>query len=54
MGAIFALIGTPAKSPKPRGKSPGWKPLQPRNRRINYPIVKKGTKKRTKQPPRPS
>jgi DDE superfamily endonuclease len=54
MGAIFALIGTPAKSPKPRGKSPGWKPQQPRQRRINYPVVKKGTKKRTKQPPKPS
>jgi hypothetical protein len=54
MGAIFALIGTGAKSPKPRGKSPGWKPQQPRQRRINYPVVKKGTKKRAKQQPKPS
>ncbi|BCL35445.1 NF041680 family putative transposase [Nostoc sp. MS1] len=51
MGSIFAVIGTPARSPKPRGKSPGWKPGKPRQRRIRYPIVKKTTTKpRKKQP----
>jgi hypothetical protein len=41
MNLIFEAIGTPADSPKPRGKSPGWKAGQPRQRRIRYPIVKK-------------
>ncbi|MEG4447200.1 NF041680 family putative transposase [Microcoleus sp. AT9_B5] len=45
MGSIFAVIGTPAQPPKPRGKSPGWKTDQPRKRRIRYPIVKKTTTK---------
>ena len=44
--------GTPASSPKPRGKSPGWKRGQPRQRRIRYPIVKKTTTKPRKQPPK--
>jgi hypothetical protein len=39
--AVLAVIGTPAPVPKPRGKSPGWTPGQPRSRRIRYPIVKK-------------
>ncbi len=38
---VLALIGTPARSPKSRAKSPGWTPGQPRSRRIRYPIVKK-------------
>ncbi len=54
MGAILAVISTPAKSPKPRGKSPGWKPEQARKRRINYPVVKKRTKKRTQSQPKPA
>ncbi|WP_169154831.1 hypothetical protein [Brasilonema bromeliae] len=33
-GRILAAIGTPAKSPKPRGKSPVWSPCEPRQRRI--------------------
>jgi hypothetical protein len=45
MGGVLAAIGTPAKAPKPRGKSPGWKTGQPRQRRINYPVVKKRTYK---------
>ncbi|WP_375453231.1 NF041680 family putative transposase [uncultured Nostoc sp.] len=49
MGSIFAVIGTPARSPKPRGKSPGWKPGKPRQRRIRYPIVKKTTNKPRKE-----
>lgn len=39
--SVLALIGTPAPPPKPRGKSPGWNPGQPRSRRIRYPTVKK-------------
>ncbi len=45
MGSIFAVIGTPTRSPKPRGKSPGWKTGQPRQRGRCYPIVKKTTTK---------
>ncbi|MDJ0677796.1 MAG: NF041680 family putative transposase [Calothrix sp. MO_167.B42] len=52
MGSILAVIGTPARSPKPRGKSPGWKTGQPRQRRNRYPIVKKTTTKPRKQPPK--
>lgn len=39
---VLARIGTPATTPKPRGKSPGWTPGRPRARRTHYPIVKKG------------
>lgn len=39
--AVLAVIGTPAPDPKPRGKSPGWIPGQPRSRRIRYPTVRK-------------
>ncbi|WP_246163636.1 MULTISPECIES: transposase [Brasilonema] len=51
MGSIFAVIGTPACSPQPRGKSPGWKTGLPRQRRIRYPIVKKTTTKPRKEQP---
>lgn len=51
MGGILAAIGTPARSPKLRGKSPGWKTGQPRQRRIRYPIVKKTTTKSRKEQP---
>lgn len=40
---ILVRVSTPAKPPKLRGKSPGWKTGQPRQRRIRYPIVKKRT-----------
>jgi hypothetical protein len=43
--AVLALIGTPAPAPKPRGKSPGWTPGQPRSRRIRYPTVRKRFRK---------
>jgi hypothetical protein len=39
--AVLVGIGSPAPNPKPRGKSPGWTPGQPRSRRIRYPTVKK-------------
>jgi hypothetical protein len=51
MGCILAAIGTPARPPKPRGKSPGWKPGQPRQSRIRYPIVKKTTTRPRKAQP---
>ncbi|HEY9662655.1 MAG TPA: transposase, partial [Allocoleopsis sp.] len=38
---VLVVIGTPAPAPKPRGKSPGWPPGQPRSRRIRYPTVRK-------------
>ncbi len=40
--ALLARIGTPATTPKPRGKSPGWTPGRPKPQRTYYPIVKKG------------
>jgi hypothetical protein len=43
--AVLAVIGTPAPAPKPRGKSPGWTPGQPRSRRIRYPTVRKRFRK---------
>lgn len=51
MPGVLAAIGTPASSPKLRGKSPGWEPGQQRLPRTRYPMVKKGfsrTKKKTK------
>jgi hypothetical protein len=41
MNNIFAQIGTPAKLPKPRGKSPGWSPGHQRKRRERFDVVKK-------------
>ena len=38
---LLAAIGTPAKSPKPRGKSPGWPKGKKRTKRPRYPVVKK-------------
>lgn len=38
---IFAQIGTPARLPKPRGKSPGWRKGRPRKRRERFEVVKK-------------
>ena len=49
MGGVLAVIGTPAHPPKPRGKSLGWIPGQPRLRRTRYPVVKKSVSRR-KQP----
>ena len=40
-GTILAVIGTPAVSPKPRGKSPGWPKGKKRTAKIYYPVVKK-------------
>lgn len=47
MGGVFAAIGTPAETPKPRGKSPGWP-----TGRIRYPTVKKTTPRPKKEQPK--
>lgn len=39
--AILARIYSPASSPKPRGKSPGWTAGSPRTPRTRFPTVKK-------------
>ena len=39
--SLLAVIGTPATSPKTRGKSPGWKQGEKRSKRKTYPIAKK-------------
>jgi hypothetical protein len=51
---ILLRVSTPAKPPKPRGKSPGWKTGQSRQRRIRYPIVKKRTSSSRKTEPKPA
>jgi hypothetical protein len=45
---ILAAIGTPAKPPKPRGKSPGWPQGTPRTPRPQYPTVKKRAARKKK------
>ncbi len=46
---VLAAIGTPAKSPKPRGKSPGWETGKKRNKKPRYPVVKKTVTRRKKE-----
>ena len=50
MGGVLAAIGTPTQLPKPRGKSPGWKPGKPRLRKNRYPTVKKRATPPRKEP----
>ena len=38
---IFALIGSPARPPKQRGKSPGWPTGKRRTPKVRFPVVKK-------------
>ena len=45
---VLATIGTPAKSPKPRGKSPGWSTGKKRNKKPRYPIIKKTVTRKKK------
>jgi hypothetical protein len=42
LGAMFLQIGTPARPPKPRGKSPGWPKGRPRTPKERHQVVKKG------------
>ncbi len=48
MAGLLAVIGTPARAPKRRGKSPGWPQGRPRQRRRRYGVVKKGAAKAKK------
>ena len=41
MFSLLVAIGTPAQSPKPRGKSPGWAKGNIRTKPPRYPTVKK-------------
>ncbi len=38
---LLVMIGTPARPPKSRGKSPGWEKGKKRNTKTRYPTVKK-------------
>ena len=48
-GGVLAAIGTPAREPKPRGKSPGWPKGKKRTKRTRYPVVKKGFSRSKKE-----
>jgi hypothetical protein len=48
MGGVLAVIRTPTRVPKPRGKPPGWPTGQPRKRRERHAVVKKGRKRKKK------
>ena len=48
-GGVLAAIGTPAREPKPRGKSPGWPKGKKRTKRTCYPVVKKGFSRSKKE-----
>lgn len=50
LGGLFCQIGTPAETPKRRGKSPGWPVGRRRRPRARYPVVRKGAKKAAKAP----
>ncbi len=41
IAGVLAQVGTPARAPKVRGKSPGWPRGQVRQRAARHPIVKK-------------
>jgi hypothetical protein len=49
LGGLFVQLDTPAKAPKPRGKSPGWTKGRQRQPRIRHPVVRKGQKPRQKR-----
>ncbi len=41
LSGLFCQLGTPARPPKTRGKSPGWPRGEPRSRRKRHKVVKK-------------
>jgi len=49
LGGLFSQIGTPAREPKARGKSPGWPKGKARTRRERQRVVKKTNKKAKKK-----
>lgn len=50
MISVLVEIGTPAQSPKPRGKSPGWVKGNIRTKPPRYPTVKKRASRAKKSP----
>ena len=50
MISVLVEIGTPAQSPKPRGKSPGWAKKNIRTKPPRYPTVKKRASRPKKSP----
>ena len=50
MFSVLVEIGTPARSPKPRGKSPGWTRGNTRTKPPRYPTVKKRVTRPKKSP----
>ena len=50
MFSVLVEIGTPARSPKPRGKSPGWTKGNTRTKPLRYPTVKKRVSRPKKSP----
>jgi len=45
---LLAQLGSPARPPKLRGKSPGWSKGRPRNRKPVCPVVRKSPKRKKK------
>ena len=52
MLSLLVAIGTPAQSPKPRGKSPGWAKGNIRTKPPRYPTVKKADAIALREPQR--
>ena len=50
MFSVLVEIGTPARLPKPRGKSPGWTKGNTRTKPPRYPTVKKRVTRPKKAP----
>jgi hypothetical protein len=50
MFSLLVEIGTPARLPKPRGKSPGWVKGNIRTKPPRYPTVKKRASRPKKSP----
>jgi hypothetical protein len=50
MFSVLVEIGTPAQSPKPRGKSPGWAKGNTRTKPLRYPTVQKRVSRLRKTP----
>jgi hypothetical protein len=50
MISVLVEIGTPAQSPKLRGKSPGWAKGKTRTKPPRYPTVKKRVSRPKKSP----
>ena len=46
---VLVAIGTPAHTPKPRGKSPGWEKGKKRVKKTRYPVVKKTVTRKKKE-----